>query len=126
MKVFFLLIFWMTGFFTEPSSQAGRISLQPQPVSVRLLAFNVRTSSNANILEWRTTSESNMREFIVESSSDGGLFTSVAWITPKGSMHGPTFYRYTDTAAKAQVWYRLRMVEANGKDEVSKVISVNR
>ncbi|HYE55883.1 MAG TPA: hypothetical protein VD996_13615 [Chitinophagaceae bacterium] len=94
------------------------------PENVKLLTFTARTDSNKNILEWRTSNEINMREIIVERSEDGALFKGIAWITPKGAVKGPGTYRYTDACKAPEVYYRLRMVEANGKDHVSKVITL--
>jgi hypothetical protein len=44
-------------------------------------------------------------------------------IAPKGTQNGPALYQYTDaTAPRIGVHYRLRMVDGDGKEQVSKVI----
>ena len=90
----------------------------------KLIAFQAKADGNVNILEWETTSEINTREFIIERSSDGKDFSLMYWVTPKGKANSSAFYMYTDNTAGAQSYYRLRMVDASGKEQVSKIVAV--
>lgn len=130
MQVLFVFIFWLASVFSGTPNQPGIKPLAAQKIvghmPVKLLAFSAKTNAGGNILEWQTTSEINTREFIIERSADGKDFSLMFWVTPKGTPTGPTFYRYIDSTAGTQAWYRLRMVDADGKEQVSRVILVNK
>ena len=130
MQVLFLFIFWLAVLLSSSPSQPGIKTPDTKKVTaampVKLITFQVKTDGSSNILEWETTSEVNTREFIIERSSDGKDFSLMYWITPKGKSNSATFYRYTDTTASTQSYYRLRMVDASGKEQVSKIVAVNK
>ena len=128
MKVLFVFLFWLANLLSstpnQPSVKPLGTSAKSSAMSVKLIAFNAKSDGSSNILEWQTTSEVNTREFIIERSADGKDFSLAFWITPKGAPNSSTFYRYTDTTAGQQSYYRLRMVEADGKEQVSRIIAV--
>lgn len=132
MQVLFVFIYWIAALFSGHTSLPGVTSSDSLPAKptailpVKLLAFNAKTDGTVNILEWHTTSEVNTREFIIETSVDGKDFRLSIWVTPKGAPNTPTYYRYTDTTASAQTYYRLRMVDADGKEQVSRTIPVKK
>ncbi|HYF30750.1 MAG TPA: hypothetical protein VD993_06500 [Chitinophagaceae bacterium] len=127
MQVLFVFLFWLATLFSGSNTATTSAKQHVKSiVPVKLLAFKGKTDGNVNILEWHTTAEVNTREFIIETSADGNDLRPLIWVTPKGSAHGPTFYRYTDTTAGTQAYYRLRMVDADGKEQVSKIIAVKR
>jgi hypothetical protein len=131
MQIYFMLILWITG-IVNPGQQASAESItakaqQAIAIPVRLLAFTGKTDGTNNTLQWQTTSEANVREFIIERSADGQTFELFAWVTPKGAFNGTAFYRYNDTTATGnETFYRLRMVDADGKEQVSRVISITK
>lgn len=123
MQTYVLLITWMisllnTGDRTTVDNRSNTIACAP----VKLLAFSGKSNDGRNTLQWQTVSEVNTREFIVERSADGATFTLYAWVTPKGTANGPAMYRYIDTASINEAHYRLRMVDADGKEQVSRTI----
>lgn len=127
----FVFIFWLANLLSSTPSQPY---IRPADLKVRsfaampvkLLAFQVKSDGSSNILEWQTTSEVTTREFIIERSLDGKDFSLAFWITPKGALNTTTYYRYTDTTAGQQAHYRLRMVDADGKEQVSRIIVVSK
>ena len=62
----------------------------------------------ANRLQWTTASEINVKEFVVEKSSDGRAYTSIGTVAAGG-------YRYTfaDPAA-GNAYYRLKIADKDG------------
>ena len=126
----FLFLFWLASLLSstpnQPSIKTPDAAVKCSPIYVKLLAFNVKADGTGNILEWQTTSEVNTREFIIERSADGKDFSLAFWITPKGAPNSSTFYKYTDSTAGSQTYYRLRMVDASGKEQVSRIVAVNR
>lgn len=91
---------------------------------VRLKSFTASLSSNQPALKWITADEVNMKEYIVERSSDAKNFTAVARITAKNST-GENNYSYTDMSVlHGTVWYRINMVDNDGKNTYSNALSL--
>ena len=131
MQLYFMIILWIAA-IVSPDQQAGRDSVATKAshaiaIPAKLLAFTGKADGTDNILQWQTTSEVKVREFIIERSAHGQSFELFAWVTPKGAFNGAALYRYTDsTATSTETFYRLRMVDADGKEQVSRIISINK
>jgi hypothetical protein len=124
MQFFLLFIFWVMGYFSPAHNETG--NNKQAASAVKLVAFNARPEGNKNVLKWQTALEVNTREFIVEISADGKSFDLKAWISPKGTAQGPASYTYADASPSVKTFYRLRMVAADGKEQLSEVLSVSR
>src|ERR1700742_2256188 len=95
----YLIIFWVAGIIipAPAASNHGVVKAQKSiAVPARLLAFTGKTDGTSNVLQWHTTSEVNVREFIIERSANGETFELFAWVTPKGGFNAAALYRYTD------------------------------
>ncbi len=80
------------------------------------MEFFYAKSENGNIkLEWKTSDESNLKQFVIERRTAQGGFISLQTMAPKGSN---SFYTYLDEAAyKTQdvvFSYRLKIVDNDG------------
>lgn len=131
MQLYFMIIFWVAA-LVSPGQQASRYSVAAKAehttaIPAKLLAFSGKADGTSNVLQWQTTSEVNVREFIIERSANGETFELFAWVTPKGALNNAALYRYTDsTATGTETFYRLRMVDADGKEQVSRIISITK
>jgi len=77
------------------------------------------------ILQWKTYTENNNREFIIETSSDGITFKPLGSIAGKLNSSTLQQYSFTDShPAEGQNYYRLVANSTLGEKEYSKVISV--
>lgn len=128
---FFMIVLWFAGIVSsgQPASRNGVAPKAENTIAIpsKLLAFTVKADGTGNMLQWQTTSEAKVREFIIERSADGETFELFAWVTPKGALNVATFYGYTDsTATTTETFYRLRMVDADGKEQVSRSISISK
>ena len=125
MQFLLFFILWATTLNSSPS-QPGKAAtaIRPEAFSVKLIAFKGKSDGARNILEWQTSSESDVREYIVEIAADGKEFVLTAWISPKGTAQGPATYKYIDAAPGAKTSYRLRIVGADGKEQLSNVITI--
>ncbi|MGB8191760.1 MAG: hypothetical protein WCF67_07575 [Chitinophagaceae bacterium] len=132
MQVYLLsIIFWGIGLLSPDNTASRKSAAENRPaaiacIPVKLLAFSGKSDGSSNILQWQTTSEVNTREFIIEKSADGDTYTLFAWVAPKGGLNGPAMYRYTDTAAASDTHYRLRMVDADGKEQISRPVFISK
>lgn len=90
-----------------------------------LLQFWAETQTNKVQLHWQTTSEENVKEFIVERSNDGKTFATIAHVFPTGNSNSINDYAYTDQLPlAANNFYRLFIQDEDGKYKYSKVVSV--
>jgi len=86
------------------------------------------TASNNNsniILAWTTTQEINTSYFNIERSSNGTTWDKIGTIQANGNTSSASKYQYTDAAPlKGAAYYRLAMVDLDGKKEYSSVKSI--
>lgn len=108
-------------------SQTGAITFYRNTSSLlplNLLGFNGNKEAGFNHLQWQTSSEINTKQFELETSSDGIQFTKIATINAAGS--GNNNYSYKDnTLYSSKVYYRLKMVDNNGRFTYSQKIWIN-
>lgn len=102
-------------------------SLVPMPV--KLESFTAGLQAADGKLAWTTTLEENSRDFVIERSEDGKLFTSIGTVAAAGNSNGKNRYAFTDAgignSGKPVVYYRLRMRDLDGTEELSKVAMLN-
>jgi SdrD B-like domain/Secretion system C-terminal sorting domain len=90
---------------------------------VTLLNFNALLNNNKISLNWSTANEINIDRFLVEKSTDGINYTSIAIVLANAGLGNTSNYSYWDnsTMQPALIYYRLRMVDADGKFKLSDV-----
>ncbi len=94
-------------------------------VPVTLLSFTGQKVGNTAKLVWQTASESNMSRYEIERSTDGLYFQTIGGIVPSVNSSNVYTYSYTDNIpAAARQYYRLRMVDIDGKRKYSNIIYV--
>lgn len=79
-----------------------------------LLKFDVRSENGNVILEWQTSSETNLKHYVVERKSVSGGFVDIATIEPRADKT----YKYIDQSAYKSndviYSYRVRIVDNDG------------
>jgi len=98
------------------------------PLPVELTAFTGRWANGAAELKWSTASEKNSSRFVVERSNGGdAAFRPVGQVTAAGNST-TAHYQLRDAEAGAQgvstLYYRLRQVDKDGKQEFSPLVTV--
>ncbi|HTL08714.1 MAG TPA: T9SS type A sorting domain-containing protein [Chitinophagaceae bacterium] len=86
--------------------------------------LSARNTSNGVTVDWTSSNEINSASYIVERSTDGSVFTPVSKVL---ALNNPMGSRYTsaDPAAPAgKLYYRLQMVDRDGRTTYSKVVTV--
>jgi hypothetical protein len=85
-----------------------------------------RTGASANLLEWETAQEQNSFGFYVERSADAVSFNETAFVAAAGNSNRASNYTFTDNHAGPHPWYyRLRMVDIDGKHSFSSTIFID-
>lgn len=77
-------------------------------------------------LQWQTTNQFNLEKFEIQRSYDGIEFYTGGTLDAVQNPSAIQNYNYTDPAiAKAVNFYRLKMVDADGRSKYSAVIKIN-
>ena len=84
-------------------------------------------SENGDVrLEWKTSEEINLQNFIIERKSLNSSYIEIATISPKGDN---SFYSYLDESAYKteglMFIYRIKIIDNNGSDSYSAEVPVS-
>jgi Pregnancy-associated plasma protein-A/GEVED domain/Secretion system C-terminal sorting domain len=91
---------------------------------VKLEYFKGYKKSNDVLLSWKTSFEQDIKEFQVEKSGDGSVFNKIGTVTAANIINGTT-YSFTDNNVTASAnYYRLRQIDKDDKNELSKVVII--
>jgi len=92
---------------------------------VVLGSFTVANNNNNVNLAWTTTQEINAAYFIIERSSNGASWDRIGSVNAHANTSSASKYGYTDASPlKATAYYRLAMVDLDGKKEYSAVKTI--
>ena len=101
--------------------------LRPQcggPLPLKLNSFAVAVRGQTNLISWNTSEEINLKHFEVQRSYDGANFESIGTI-PALTATGLNNYDLTDDSfLDGYIYYRLKMVDIDGKFSYSFVVRV--
>ncbi len=90
--------------------------------------FSGAASGSDTKLSWTTLQEENTDYFEIQFSDDGATFYTIGIEPAQGSSSAPTVYTHTYRAASANAiqYYRLKLVDKDGKYEYSKIITLKK
>jgi hypothetical protein len=97
------------------------------PLPILLTDFRVSHNQQGKaLLSWSSAVEVDSKSYIVEKGTNGIDFTAIGETNAKGSSFSILNYSFTDNnITTGRIYYRLKMVDLNGKFEYSKVVSIN-
>ncbi len=95
----------------------------PIALPIELIDFKGTPSVSGNVLTWTTANEVNNKGFQVERIMDNGQWTILGFKTANNKA---STYQFTDNAPLPTSYYRLRQMDNDGKETLSKVISIAR
>ena len=109
------------------NSARSSISVGNVILPVSLLSFNGVLQGVNALLTWETVTEVNSDHFEVQRSSDGRVFSKIGVQAAAGNSTGTRKYSMTDNLAglTGTVYYRLLMVDKDGKLKISQVIALD-
>lgn len=92
---------------------------------VELLSFDAQKSKSFVELNWETASERNSDYFLVERSPDGSSFETIGQVSAAGNTQSVMTYSFQDKSPLAGMnYYRLRQLDLDGSENLSKIISI--
>lgn len=93
---------------------------------VELAKFSGTKDGESNILDWQTASEINTEMFAIERSFDGKVWTKIGEVPAKGFSNVTERYAFTDTKPLPKSLYRLNIIDFNGYQEYSEIVTLER
>jgi hypothetical protein len=93
---------------------------------VELVRFTGKQVENSVLLEWGTAAELNNEGFFIERSTNGIQWEEIGFMRGNGTASEVHNYTFFDEKPLPGInYYRLRQVDFDGKEELSKVVSVD-
>ncbi len=93
---------------------------------VELSSFTAKLNNKTTTLLWSTATEVNTSHFDIEYSNNGSEFVKVGQVLAQGYSNAIKRYNYQhSTNNQAKHYYRLKMVDKDGRSEYSKTIALN-
>lgn len=108
--------------FVDHPEYAALIWQCSNAIPVTLIDFKAAKNNDNIVLQWQATRESNFKQYEIERSSNGVDFTVIGTINGQNLSN----YHFIDNqlpSAKA-VYYRLKLVDADGKFSYSKTVAI--
>jgi hypothetical protein len=111
---------------TTPNATYGLIFTQSTTLPVQLVLFLATKNDDGSIkVSWATSQEQNSNYYDVERSGDQTDWTSIGTVKAKGYSSTTTNYFLNDKSPiNGTGYYRLKMVDLDGKFTYSKTISI--
>ncbi len=92
---------------------------------VTLLNFNANYTGTSVKLNWNTANEINVKNYIIQRSTDGINFINIGVVHAIGNSYSNT-YSYIDATFNGdKLYYRLQSVDLNGTYKNSTIIIIN-
>lgn len=93
------------------------------PLPVTLSFFNANSKDCRSNFSWRSENEINVNHYDIEQSFDNLTFTSMGIINAKNI--AGSLYSFTLPAAGRQAYYRLKMIDNDGRISYSNILPLN-
>ena len=107
---------------STPSFSSFYAHASSSPLPIILKSFTATEKGAANVINWETAVENNVRNFAIEKSNDGKTWTKLGEETPSAAKR----YSMIDNTPFATTYYRLRNIDNDGREDVSNIVVVNR
>jgi hypothetical protein len=89
---------------------------------VTLVSFTGTASGSQALLRWKTANEQSFKQFELEWSNDGNHWQQISVVPAQGGAAGSADYSAYHNLAAGVNYYRLRMVDIDGRFTFSNVI----
>jgi len=82
---------------------------------LQITSFKAESRNGIVGITWKTDNEANLREYEIQASNDGRYYKNLGFILARNNINGD-FYEFENAVEYTDsVFYRLRIVDANGK-----------
>ncbi len=84
-------------------------------------SFNTKCVNNNIVISWKTLQEFNTGSFVIQGSSNGNNWTTLATLPAAGQSNNPVDYIYTDQQPVSTL-YRIVQIDLDGRKTISPVL----
>jgi hypothetical protein len=110
-----------TGYYETGEVEDYRVLVDNFPLATNLLSFDASLQNIDVSLTWTCDEEIGLNGYDIERTKDYVNWTKIGFVNASGA-NGTFTYQFTDAnALKGESYYRLKLVEANGKSHSSAV-----
>jgi hypothetical protein len=111
----------------DESIRFNQISItEISTLPVNLADFTANAAGNVVDVKWKTATETNAKDFIVERSANGSVYSPLLTVAAAGNSATPINYQTTDTKPLlGSNYYRLKTNSINSQVSYSNVVMVN-
>ena len=103
-----------------------KVNVGGDVLPLQLTSFSAKRNGKTNLLQWSTTQELNTDRFEIQRSNNSRDFVSIGLVKAFNNGKSENGYTYTDQLPlKATNYYRLKMIDKDGKFTYSAIKSVN-
>ncbi len=101
-----------------------RVTAEGGTLPVTLLSFTGTWYNKQAKLQWSTSYEQDLKQFDVEYSKDGTVFTTAGEVPAKNTSTGASYDFYHTANANGPAFYRLKIIDNDGKYSYSHTVKV--
>ena len=93
-------------------------------LAANTLKFKASIADDQSILQWNVTDEHNIKNYVVQYSTDGTQFVNIGSVVGKGDNTGTNSYQFIDevNTDAATRFYRLKVIGSRGGETYSQVL----
>ena len=92
---------------------------------VKLISFTARVEDNTVKLNWATSFEQDILNFIIERSSDGVKWDELASVNATNNLSGSQYQFIDKTTVVSKYYYRIKTVNRDISVEYSKAVAIS-
>lgn len=109
-------------YFDNQNFNLNPISTNTLPV--KLVSFSAELQNENTVIKWTTAQEQGSLKFVIERSDDALHWQNVGSVGSQGNSYTKLDYSFIDYNVLRNYYYRLKMIDQDGKVEYSRVQSV--
>lgn len=94
------------------------------PLPLTWKSFTAHVKESAVVLDWATSFESNTKDFQLQRSIDGAVWTTIGVVKASSSITGGNYQFIDNNPVAGQNIYRINQTDKDGKSSFSKTVTV--
>jgi len=96
------------------------------PLPLVLSSFYAQKQTSKVVLQWQTSSEEGVKQFVIERSNDGKTYKAIGQVAATGNSTRTKNYSFADQSPfmSANNYYRLLMQDIDGNYKYSKILII--
>jgi 3',5'-cyclic AMP phosphodiesterase CpdA len=112
--------------WTDLPPADNKLSIVSSTVPVELTSFAASLNGSDVTLRWSTATETNNKGFEIETKSGSGAWTSLGFVSGKGTTAVTSNYSFVNRpSVTGSIYYRLKQIDLDGSSTYSNAVEIN-